>query len=51
LAGRGRVTLGQHFFNPTTMTAAALLGILPAVVFFLLFQRTLTRGITVGALK
>ncbi len=42
---------GQHFFNPTTMSAAALLGILPAIVFFLLFQRTLTRGITVGALK
>jgi raffinose/stachyose/melibiose transport system permease protein len=42
---------GQHFFNPTTMSAAALLGVLPAVVFFLLFQRTLTRGITVGALK
>ena len=42
---------GQHFFNPTTMSAAALLGIFPAVVFFLLFQRTLTRGITVGALR
>jgi raffinose/stachyose/melibiose transport system permease protein len=42
---------GQHFFNPTTMSAAALLGILPAVVFFLIFQRTLTRGITAGALK
>jgi raffinose/stachyose/melibiose transport system permease protein len=42
---------GQHFFNPTTTSAAALLGILPAIVFFLLFQRTLTRGITVGAVK
>jgi len=42
---------GQHFFNPTTASAAALLGVFPAVVFFLLFQRTLTRGVTVGALK
>jgi raffinose/stachyose/melibiose transport system permease protein len=42
---------GQHFMNPTTTSAAALLGIFPAVLFFLLFQRTLTRGITVGALK
>lgn len=42
---------GQHFMNPTTTSAAALLGIFPAVLFFLLFQRTLTRGITTGALK
>lgn len=42
---------GQHFMNPTTTSAAALLGIFPAVLFFLLFQRTLTRGITVGAVK
>ncbi len=42
---------GQHFMNPTTTSAAALLGILPAILFFLLFQRTLTRGITAGALK
>lgn len=42
---------GQHFMNPTTTSAAALLGIFPAVLFFLLFQRTLTRGITVGAFK
>jgi raffinose/stachyose/melibiose transport system permease protein len=32
-------------------SAASLLGVLPAIVFFLLFQRTLTRGITVGAIK
>jgi raffinose/stachyose/melibiose transport system permease protein len=42
---------GQHVMNPTTTSAAALLGILPAIVFFLIFQRTLTRGITVGAIK
>jgi raffinose/stachyose/melibiose transport system permease protein len=31
--------------------ASGLLGILPAVAFFLVFQRTLTRGLTVGAVK
>ena len=29
----------------------ALLGVLPAIVFFLIFQRTLTRGVAVGAVK
>jgi len=32
-------------------SASALIGILPAMLFFLLFQRTLTRGITAGAIK
>ncbi|WP_079314191.1 SDR family NAD(P)-dependent oxidoreductase [Microbispora sp. GKU 823] len=32
-------------------SASALLGIIPAVVFFLIFQRTLTRGVMVGAIK
>ena len=35
----------------TTQSAAALLGILPCLVFFLLFQRTMARGITAGSLK
>ena len=33
------------------MSAAALLGAIPMVVFFLIFQRSLTRGVTVGAVK
>jgi raffinose/stachyose/melibiose transport system permease protein len=37
--------------NPLTTSAAALLGVLPTIVFFLIFQRTLTRGIAVGAIK
>jgi raffinose/stachyose/melibiose transport system permease protein len=37
--------------NPTTTSAAALLGILPAILFFLIFQRTLARGIVAGAIK
>ena len=31
--------------------ASALLGIIPTIIFFLIFQRTLTRGITAGAVK
>ncbi len=42
---------GQHVSDPTTTAAAALLGIVPTVIFFLVFQRTLMRGVTVGAVK
>jgi raffinose/stachyose/melibiose transport system permease protein len=35
----------------TTQSAAALLGILPCIIFFILFQRTLTRGVAVGSIK
>jgi raffinose/stachyose/melibiose transport system permease protein len=42
---------GQHIMNPLTTSGAALLGVLPTIVFFLIFQRTLTRGVTVGAIK
>jgi raffinose/stachyose/melibiose transport system permease protein len=35
----------------TIQSAAALLGILPCLVFFAIFQRTLTSGITMGAVK
>ncbi|NLE51108.1 MAG: carbohydrate ABC transporter permease, partial [Chloroflexi bacterium] len=41
----------QHNMDATTSSASALLGILPCIVFFLLFQRTLTRGITAGSVK
>ena len=42
---------GQHIMNPLTTSSAALLGMVPTIVFFLIFQRTLTRGVTVGAVK
>jgi raffinose/stachyose/melibiose transport system permease protein len=45
------VLQGQRLMDVTAQNASALLGILPAVVFFLIFQRTLTRGIAVGAVK
>lgn len=45
------VTQSQHNMDATTASASALLGVLPCVVFFALFQRTLTRGIAVGSIK
>ena len=42
---------GQHIMNPLTTSGAALLGVFPTVIFFLIFQRTLTRGVTVGSTK
>jgi raffinose/stachyose/melibiose transport system permease protein len=37
--------------DATTTCASALIGILPAILFFLIFQRTLIRGVTAGAIK
>ena len=45
------VLQGQRLMDATMQSASALLGILPAIVFFLIFQRTLTRGIAAGAVK
>lgn len=45
------VLRGQYVSDPTTAAAASLLGIAPTVVFFLIFQRTLTKGVVVGAVK
>jgi raffinose/stachyose/melibiose transport system permease protein len=42
---------GQYTSSPTSLAAASLMGILPAVLFFLIFQRTLTRGAVAGAVK
>ncbi|MCX6437192.1 MAG: ABC transporter permease subunit [Actinobacteria bacterium] len=45
------VTTGQYTSDPTARAAAALIGFMPSVIFFLIFQRTLMRGITLGAVK
>ncbi|XVU21992.1 carbohydrate ABC transporter permease [Actinoplanes sp. CA-054009] len=45
------VLQGDRLMDATTTSASALIGILPAMLFFLIFQRTLTRGITAGAIK
>ena len=42
---------GQYNMDATMACASALLGILPCVIFFILFQRNLTRGVTLGGLK
>ena len=42
---------GQHIMNPLTTSGAVLLSIVPTIVFFLIFQRTLTRGIIAGAVR
>ncbi|NUT91722.1 MAG: carbohydrate ABC transporter permease [Saccharothrix sp.] len=45
------VLQGQRLMDATMTSASALLGVVPAIAFFLLFQRALTRGITAGAVK
>ncbi|MEO8683664.1 MAG: carbohydrate ABC transporter permease [Devosia sp.] len=45
------LTRGQNMSDPTFQAAASLLGIAPTLIFFLIFQRTLTRGVVVGAVK
>lgn len=42
---------GERGMVITTQSAAAFLGVLPALIFFLLFQRTLTKGIMAGSTK
>lgn len=42
---------GQYTSDPTALAAASLAGILPAIIFFLIFQRTLMRGVNLGAVK
>ncbi|ASW07345.1 MULTISPECIES: carbohydrate ABC transporter permease [unclassified Rhizobium] len=45
------VLTGANTQDPTAIAAASLLGITPTIIFFLIFQRTLTRGVAVGAVK
>lgn len=45
------VTQGQHNMDVTMASASALLGVLPCILFFVIFQRTLTRGISAGSIK
>lgn len=45
------LTTGQWTADPTEQAAAALLGALPSIIFFIIFQRTLMRGVTMGSVK
>lgn len=42
---------GDRMLDVPTLNAGALLSLLPTFIFFLIFQRTLTRGVTAGAVK
>lgn len=42
---------GDRLMDVTTIAAASLISIVPTLVFYLIFQRTLVRGITTGAVK
>jgi len=42
---------GEYGSTVTSQAAASLLGIIPCIIFFILFQRTLTKGITLGSIK
>jgi raffinose/stachyose/melibiose transport system permease protein len=42
---------GQHSLDVTVINAGSLLSLIPTVVFYVLFQRTLSRGVTAGAVK
>ncbi|CAL8970293.1 Lactose transport system permease protein LacG [Cellulomonas sp. T2.31MG-18] len=42
---------GDRLLDVPTLNAGALVSLLPTLLFFLFFQRTLTRGVTAGAVK
>jgi raffinose/stachyose/melibiose transport system permease protein len=42
---------GDRLMDAPTTNAGALISLIPAVIFFFIFQRTLTRGVTAGAVK
>jgi raffinose/stachyose/melibiose transport system permease protein len=42
---------GDRLMDAPTINAGSLISLLPAVIFFFIFQRTLTRGVTAGAVK
>lgn len=42
---------GQHTMEATTLASASLLSIIPTIIFFVIFQRKLSQGITAGAVK
>lgn len=42
---------GDRMLDVPTLNAGALVSLIPTLIFFLIFQRTLTRGVTAGAVK
>jgi len=43
--------VGNHSLNPEELFPAAVLGSLPLLVLFIVFQRRIVNGITAGAVK
>jgi raffinose/stachyose/melibiose transport system permease protein len=41
----------EHNVTVTLQSSAALLGVIPCIIFFILFQKSMTRGLTAGSLK
>lgn len=42
---------GDRLMDVPTINAGSLVSLLPALIFFFIFQRTLTRGLTAGSIK
>src|SRR5699024_10319244 len=42
---------GQHTVDMTVVNAGSFLSLIPTILFFLIFQRTLSNGVTAGAVK
>jgi raffinose/stachyose/melibiose transport system permease protein len=42
---------GDRMLDVPTLNAGALVSLLPTLIFFLIFQRTLTRGVIAGSIK
>lgn len=42
---------GQHSIDITVINAGSLLSLIPTLIFFMIFQRTISRGVTAGAVK
>lgn len=42
---------GDKFLNPTMTAAGSLISLIPTLILFLVFQRSLVRGVTVGSVK
>jgi raffinose/stachyose/melibiose transport system permease protein len=42
---------GQHSIDITVINAGSLLSLIPTLIFFFIFQRTLARGVTAGSIK
>ncbi len=45
------IAQGQHNMDVTMASASALLGVIPCIIFFIIFQRSLSKGMHTGTIK